>query len=177
MHKMRRDFRLSDWSFTMDAYAVWAIFHSNQWSTTDPSKVVLSCCPVCGKAHIIKDPLLLIGKSSQCGDSGFPLKKYVTMTTCLTPNSRWYKDQCITTDCQVTILRWPEDQCCDADKCHTQMNKQFITTTTTTKMRRANGTEWAIRSWCWWSGFTVGQHYKVTISAHCHKLVPILIWP
>ena len=32
------------------------------------------CCPLCGKVHI-KDPLLLIGKSSLCGDSGFPLKK------------------------------------------------------------------------------------------------------
>ena len=39
------------------------------------------CCLVCGKVHI-KDPLLLllIGKGSLCGDSGFPLKKYVTMT-------------------------------------------------------------------------------------------------
>ena len=32
------------------------------------------CCPVCEKVHI-KDPLLLIAKSSQCGDSGFPLNK------------------------------------------------------------------------------------------------------
>ena len=32
------------------------------------------CCPVCGKVHI-KDPLLLIPKSSLCGDSRFPLKK------------------------------------------------------------------------------------------------------
>ena len=40
------------------------------------------CCPVYGKAHI-KDPLLLIGKSSLCGDSPFPLKKYVKMTICL----------------------------------------------------------------------------------------------
>ena len=37
------------------------------------------CCPVCGKVHV-KDSLLLIGKSSLCGDSGFNLKKYVTMT-------------------------------------------------------------------------------------------------
>ena len=50
------------------------------------------CFPVCGKVYI-KDPLLLIGKSSICGDNGFPLKKYVTMTICLTANSRWYESQ------------------------------------------------------------------------------------
>ena len=30
------------------------------------------CYPVCGMVHI-KEPLLLIGKSSPCGSSGFPL--------------------------------------------------------------------------------------------------------
>ena len=30
------------------------------------------CCPVSGMAHI-KEPLLLIGKSSPCGGSGFPV--------------------------------------------------------------------------------------------------------
>ena len=30
------------------------------------------CCPVCGMVHI-KEPLLLIGKRSPCGGSGFPL--------------------------------------------------------------------------------------------------------
>ena len=30
------------------------------------------CYPVCGMVHI-KEPLLLIGKSSLCGGSGFPL--------------------------------------------------------------------------------------------------------
>ena len=30
------------------------------------------CNPVCGMVHI-KEPLLLIGKSSPCGSSGFPL--------------------------------------------------------------------------------------------------------
>ena len=34
------------------------------------------CSPVCGKVHI-KEPLLLLGKSSLCGDSGFLIKKYV----------------------------------------------------------------------------------------------------
>ena len=47
----------------------------------------------CGKVHI-KDPLLHVGKSSLCGNSGFPLKKYVTMTTCLMSNSQWYENQC-----------------------------------------------------------------------------------
>ena len=51
------------------------------------------CCPICGKVRI-KDPLLLIGKSSLCGDSGFPLNKYVTMTICLTSNSRSYENKC-----------------------------------------------------------------------------------
>ena len=31
-----------------------------------------TCNPVCGIVHI-KEPLLLIGKSSPCGGSGFPL--------------------------------------------------------------------------------------------------------
>ena len=39
-------------------------------------------CPVCGKVHI-EYPLLLIGMSSLCGNGGFSLKKYVTMTICL----------------------------------------------------------------------------------------------
>ena len=26
-----------------------------------------------------------------------------------------------------------------------------------------------------WAGFPVGQHYKVTMSVHCHKSVPMLI--
>ena len=32
------------------------------------------CYPVCGMMHI-KEPLLLIGKSSPCGGSGFPLSQ------------------------------------------------------------------------------------------------------
>ena len=51
------------------------------------------CCPVGGKVHI-KDPLLPIEKSSLCGYSRFPLlRKYITMTICLTSNSR-YENQC-----------------------------------------------------------------------------------
>ena len=40
------------------------------------------CYPVYGKVHI-KDLLLLNGKSSLYGGSGFPLMKYVAMTICL----------------------------------------------------------------------------------------------
>ena len=58
--------------------AVWAIFRSNQWSTTGLSKAVV-CTVLYGKVHI-KDPLLLIEKSSLCGGSGFPSKKCVNVT-------------------------------------------------------------------------------------------------
>ena len=46
------------------------------------------CYPVCGMVHI-KDPLLLIDKSSLCGGSGFPfsLSKW-SLTICLTPYNR-----------------------------------------------------------------------------------------
>ena len=40
-----------------------------------------------------------------------------------------------------------------------------------------NVSVWDIRSWCWWPGFPVGQHYKFAMSAYCHKLVPVLIRP
>ena len=46
----------------------------NQWSTTGPAKVVVCAVLSVGKC-IQKDPLLPIGKSSLCGESGFPLKK------------------------------------------------------------------------------------------------------
>ena len=51
----------------------------------------------CGMGHAVfgNDPLLLIGKSSLCGESGFPLKKYVTMAICLTSNSWCYETQCV----------------------------------------------------------------------------------
>ena len=38
------------------------------------AKIALLYCSVYGKVHI-KDPLLLIEKSSLCGGSGFPSKK------------------------------------------------------------------------------------------------------
>ena len=43
------------------------------------------CYPVCGMVHI-KEPLLLIGKSSLCGGSGFPFSlSEWSLTICLTP--------------------------------------------------------------------------------------------
>ena len=43
------------------------------------------CYPICGMAHI-KEPLLLIGKSSPCGSSGFPLSlSEWSFTICLMP--------------------------------------------------------------------------------------------
>ena len=45
------------------------------------------CYPVCGMMHI-KEPLL-IGNSSPCGGSGFPLSLYEwSSTICLTPYNR-----------------------------------------------------------------------------------------
>ena len=42
------------------------------------------CYPVCGMVHI-KQPLLLIGKGSPCGGSGFPLSlSELSFTICLT---------------------------------------------------------------------------------------------
>ena len=46
------------------------------------------CCSVCGMAHI-KEPLLLIDKSSLCGGSGFPFSlSEWSLTICLTPYNR-----------------------------------------------------------------------------------------
>ena len=43
------------------------------------------CYPVCGMVHI-KEPLLLIGKSSLCGSSGFPFSlSEWSLTICLMP--------------------------------------------------------------------------------------------
>ena len=38
-----------------------------------------------------------------------------------------------------------------------------------------NVIECDIESWCWQPDFTLGQHYKVTMSVHYHKSVPVLI--
>ena len=46
------------------------------------------CYPVCGMVHI-KEPLLLIDKSSPCGGSGFPFSlSEWSLTICLTPYNR-----------------------------------------------------------------------------------------
>ena len=46
------------------------------------------CYPVCGIVHI-KEPLLLIDKSSLCGGSGFPFSlPEWSLTICLTPYNR-----------------------------------------------------------------------------------------
>ena len=46
------------------------------------------CYPVCGMVHI-KDPLLLIDKSSLCGGSEFPFSlSEWSLTICLTPYNR-----------------------------------------------------------------------------------------
>ena len=48
-----------------------AISRSSQCSTTGVTKAVV-CAILCGMVHI-KEPFLLIGKSSPCGGRGFPL--------------------------------------------------------------------------------------------------------
>ena len=46
------------------------------------------CYPVCGMVHI-KEPLLLIGKSSPCSGSEFPLSlSELSFTICPTPYNR-----------------------------------------------------------------------------------------
>ena len=46
------------------------------------------CYPVCGMVHI-KEPLLLIDKSSPCGGSGFPFSlSEWSLTICLRPYNR-----------------------------------------------------------------------------------------
>ena len=53
-----------------------------------PQKLCGMYYPVCGMVHI-KEPLLLIEKSSPCGDSAFPLllSKW-SFTICLMPYNR-----------------------------------------------------------------------------------------
>ena len=52
------------------------------------NKVRGMCYPVCGMVHI-KEPLLLIDKSSLCGGSGFPFSlSEWSLTICLTPYNR-----------------------------------------------------------------------------------------
>ena len=58
------------------------LVHQRLWYT-------LSCLR---ESAYIKDPLLLIGKNSLCGDSRFSLKNYVTIW--LMSNRWWYENQC-----------------------------------------------------------------------------------
>ena len=63
------------------------------------------CCPVCGMVHI-KEPLLLNGKSSPCGSSGFPLSlSEWSLTICLTPYNR--KIKCVEASLNKTFLSLP----------------------------------------------------------------------
>ena len=60
----------------------YAIFRSSQCSTTGVTKAVV--CVILS-VHI-KEPLLLIDKSSLCGGSGFPFSlSEWSLTICLTP--------------------------------------------------------------------------------------------
>ena len=61
---------MADWSCMADASAVWAIFHSNQWSTTGPSKDVVCAVLSVGKVYI-KEPLLLIRRAAYVATIGF----------------------------------------------------------------------------------------------------------
>ena len=65
----------SDQSFM--GWTLWAISHSSQCSITGVTGRGM-CYPVCWMVHI-KEPLLLIGKSSPCGGSGFPLIIWVVL--------------------------------------------------------------------------------------------------
>ena len=60
-----------------------------QCSRTGVTKaVVCAILPVCGMVHI-KEPLLLIAKSSLCGGSGFPFSlSEWSLTICMTPYNR-----------------------------------------------------------------------------------------
>ena len=63
------------------------ISRSSQCSTTGLTKAVV-CAILSGMVHI-KEPLLLIGNSSPCGGSGFPLSLTAwSFTICLTPYNR-----------------------------------------------------------------------------------------
>ena len=59
------------------------------------------CYPVCGMVHI-KEPLLLIGKSSLCGGSGFPFSlSEWSLTICLTPYNR--KENMLSASLNITF--------------------------------------------------------------------------
>ena len=70
------------WGGSIGPFSFQPVLHD--WCNKDRGM----CYPVCGMVHI-KEPLLLIGKSSPCGGSGFPLFLYEWLfTICLTPYNR-----------------------------------------------------------------------------------------
>ena len=72
----------SDRSFMMDSLGYFSFEPvPHDWC----NKGCDMCYPVCGMMYI-KEPLLLIGKSSPCGGCGFPLSLYEWFfTICLMP--------------------------------------------------------------------------------------------
>ena len=76
---------LSDRSFMVDSLNYFSFKPvPHDWC----KKAVGMCYPVYGMMHI-KEPLLLIGYSSPCGDSGFPLSlSEWSLTICLTSYNR-----------------------------------------------------------------------------------------
>ena len=69
------------WSGPIKLFLVPAISHR-------VTKARGMCHPVCGMMHI-KEPLQLIGHSSPCGGSGFPISlSEWSFTACLTPYNR-----------------------------------------------------------------------------------------
>ena len=65
------------------------------------------CFPVCGMVHI-KEALLLIGKSSPCGGSGF-LSRYLNGPL---PNNRKEKETAIHQSNVLVIIRRKEGRKC-----------------------------------------------------------------
>ena len=80
--------RLSDRSFLVDLLSYVSfqpVLHN--WCNKGRGM----CYPVCGMVHI-KEPLLLIDRSSLCGGSGFPFSlSEWSLTICLTPYNRRLK--------------------------------------------------------------------------------------
>ena len=75
------------WSGPIELFLVPTSAWCNDWC----NKGCGMCYPVCGMVHI-KEPLLLIGKSSLCGGSRFPLSlSEWTFTICPTPYNRKIK--------------------------------------------------------------------------------------
>ena len=72
------------------------------------------CYPVCGMM-IVKEPLLLIGKSSPCGGSGFPFSFYIyptpynrkenVLSASLNKNVSWNQKKC--SNCDYNPFRAP----------------------------------------------------------------------